>query len=68
MSRLGARIASERVNLKTAEIVWTRKAMLYVDMALTMAKTMFGEKHWQTEKLSAAYKDHDAKFRKLLRE
>ena len=64
----GAMIASARVNWKTTEIVWTRKAMLYVDMALTMAKTMFGEDHWQTEKLSAYYEDLDVKFRKLLRE
>ena len=68
VSRLGARIASARVNLKTAEIVWTRKAMMYVEMALTMAKTMFGEEYWRTEKLSADYKDLDTKFRKLLRE
>ena len=65
VGRENARISND---MKTDEIVWTRKAMLYADMAVILAKTMYGEEHSVTKSFSEISQKHDAHFRKLLRE
>ena len=68
LSLVGIENARISNDMKTDEIVWTRKAMLYADMAVILAKTMYGEEHSLTKECSAFAKEHDADFRMMLRE
>jgi len=64
----GRDIASTSCNLKTDEIVWTKKAMMYADMLLAMFITVYGEDYSMVKNWRAIYKEKDDHFRKLLRE
>jgi len=55
-------------HFKTAEIVWIKKAMMYGEISLTMAKTLIGEDNSLVKEQSDTLKKLDLRFRRLLRE
>jgi len=55
-------------HFKTAEIVWIKKAMMYGEIELTMAKTLIGEDNSLVKEQSDTLKKLDLRFRRLLRE
>jgi len=68
LSCIGMNDANTSNSLKTAEIVWSRKTLRYLEMLVSLVKTMSGEEHSNSITLNCCFKNQDAYFRKLLRE